>query len=469
MLIVNWPVSVAQAQCTSTDASTRSSQDGTSLLADFHVDLDEVTVSQVTSDHIQFALSFSVRANRDVSVRQVSFENMRLNELPFYAPPLEEHLKLIAGQRMALPYQVQATFYYRDLESLRPLELLVREGNVRVEGTLYVDLQLNLIDKAVLRARRGRMPLAVRKDISVEIPGGSMARTAALGVLSLASQALAKTEAAMVSRFSKESTWRHQLWRDYAPALLLANARFSVSDPAGIPFTVDCMGIGFRINEKHFLLPKAVVEPWKFDPEIAATIQRDGWKLDPLSVDLAVWSSEARLQTSAGALDVSTGFQQSQKQIKLILRPKDELETMFDSRAIGRPHKIRVHPRESAGNVVLFEFTDSANLAPLPPIKLDPSGSEASWDRLAVFRFPAGTRSKQAHPDLVFLTATRQGSTIRIATPIDYSGWGAPLISPLGIVGIVQDERTGLDLEQALRTLRLKPEAKYFSEAGKSR
>jgi hypothetical protein len=134
---------------------------------------------------------------------------------------------------------------------------------------------------------------------------------------------------------------------------------------------------------------------------------------------------------------------------------------------MGRPHKIRVHPRASVGNLVLFEFADSANLDPLPPLKLDPNGRETSWDRLAVFRFPAGTRNRLAHPDIVFLTATRQRSTIQMAMPIDYSGWGAPLISPLGIVGIVQDERTGLDLEQALRTLRLKPEPKDISEAGK--
>jgi len=468
MLVVSWPVSVAQAQCTSTDALASASQDGTSLVADFHVDLDEVKVSQVASDHIQFALSFSVRSNRDVSVRQVSFEKMRLNELPFYAPPLEEPLKLIAGQRFALPHQVQATFYYRDLESLRPLELLVREGNVRAEGTLYVDIQLNLIDKAVLLARRARLPLAMRKDMPVEIPGGAFARTAALGVLSLASQTLRKTDAAMVWSFSKASSWRQQLWRDYAPALLLANTRFSISDPSGIPYAVECMGTGFRINEKQFLLPKAVIEPWKFDPEIATTIQRDGWKLNPSSVDLGVWPSEARLQTSAGALDVSTGFQQSQKQIKLVLSPKDELETLFASRAMGRPHKIRVHARESVGNLVLFEFADSAIRDPLPSIRLDPTRREASWDRLAVFRFPAGTKSEQAHPDLVFLTATRQGSTIQMAMPIDYSGWGAPLISPLGIVGIVQDERTGIDLEQVLRTLRLKLEPKDTSENRKS-
>jgi hypothetical protein len=188
ILFLSWPVSVARAQCTSSGASTRSLQDETSPMADFHADLDQVTVSHVASDHIQLALSFSVLTDRDVSVREVSFANMRLNELPFYAPPLEDRLKLIAGQRLVLPHQVQATFYYRDLESLRPLELLVREGNARAEGTLYVDLQLNLIDKAVLLARRARMPLAVRKDLPVEIPGGALARTAALGVLSLASQ-----------------------------------------------------------------------------------------------------------------------------------------------------------------------------------------------------------------------------------------------------------------------------------------
>jgi hypothetical protein len=468
MLIVCWPVSVAQGQCTSVDASARAPQDTPSVLGDFHVDLDEVTVSQVASDHIQFALSFSVQANRDVSVRQISFENMRLNELPFYTPPLEEHLKLIAGQRLPLPRQIQAIFYYRDLESLRPLELLVREGNVRAEGTLYVDLQLNLIDKAVLLARRGRMPFAVQKDLSVEIPGGALARNAGLGVLSLASQTLGKTGAAITSRFSTESSWRQRLWSDYAPALLLADARFSVSDAAGMLYTLDCMGIGFRIGGKQFLLPKEVVEPWKFDPEIATTIQRDGWKLNPLSVDLTVWPSEAMLQTSAGTLDVSTGFQQTQNQFKLLLSPNDELETMFASRATGRPHKIRVHRRESAGNLVSFEFTDSAKHDPLPPIKFHPSGSETSWDRLAVFRFPAGARSKQAHPDLVFLAATRQGSTILLATPIDYSGWGAPLISPVGIVGIVQDERTGIDVEQALRTVRLKLEQNDISQDGKS-
>jgi len=197
------------------------------------------------------------------------------------------------------------------------VELLVREGNARAEGTLYVDLQLNLIDKAVLLARRVRMPLTVRKDLPVEIPGGTLARTAALGVLSLASQPFGKTQARDGIELLEGIKLAAALLRDYAPALLLANTRFSVSDPAGIPYVVECMGVGFRINVKQFLLPKAVIEPWKFDPEIAAIIQRERWKLDPLSVDLDVWPSEARLQTSAGGSMFPPGFSKSRSKSNL--------------------------------------------------------------------------------------------------------------------------------------------------------
>lgn len=60
-----------------------------------------------------------------------------------------------------------------------------------------------------------------------------------------------------------------------------------------------------------------------------------------------------------------------------------------------------------------------------------------------------------AHPDLIFVPAVREVSTIKLRVPVDSSALGTPLIDADGIIGLVDSEKTGIASSAALRLLEL--------------
>jgi len=53
------------------------------------------------------------------------------------------------------------------------------------------------------------------------------------------------------------------------PCLVLAHATYDLQDAAGNTFHFESTAMGFRIDGHQVLLPKSVLEPWKFDPYVA--------------------------------------------------------------------------------------------------------------------------------------------------------------------------------------------------------
>jgi hypothetical protein len=83
--------------------------------------------------------------------------------------------------------------------------------------------------------------------------------------------------------------------------------------------------------------------------------------------------------------------------------------------------------------------------------------TQASWESVAVYRFPGGTERKQLHPDLIFVPVAKENARLRLATSVDGSAWGAPLISPQGVIGVIQSESTGITWEDIQRVLLVSP------------
>ncbi|MFQ5926614.1 MAG: hypothetical protein ACE5MH_04175 [Terriglobia bacterium] len=418
--------------------------------------VEKIALAGVTTDHIELALTLVLTATRDATVRQISFEKLRLNDLPFYAAPVTERFQLAAGQRVPLPHPLELTVYYRDREAGRPLVVLLAESRIRIEGTAYLKVELGPLTKIFLFMRRARVPVTFRQEIPLELPGGELMRAAALKVVAEAGAALARVGAAVESGLARTSRWRGQLWRDYAPTLLFAYLRLTLRNKRGGRLRLECTGAGFRISPARFILSKELIEPWKFDPEIAATIKRERLRLDPASYDLWVWPANARLRTADSELDPTTAFRLSQRQIRLVRKPPDDRQKVWVPQPPHRPQKVELHRRTTPANLALFEFVELADAGKVVVATPDTETNTATWERLAVFRFPGGAGAEQARPDLVFLPAVRGGSEIRLGAPVDASAWGMPLIAPAGVVGVVQNETTGLVLKEAFRRLKLK-------------
>jgi hypothetical protein len=413
--------------------------------------LEKMTVADLARDHLRLALSLALLSRNDLAVRQITFESLRVNGIPFYAAPWTDRLQLLAKQRFEMPQPLQLTVYYRDADSLKPLTELAGQSKAHVEGTLYLDVELKALQKFFLMTGKARVPVSFAMDVPVEIPGGTIARAGAVRVLEAADIALQGARDKADSMLNAGLRWRGQLSREYAPAMLLAQSRFMLSGPHGDQVVFACTGAGFRVAPGRFILLKELVEPWKFDPEMAAAIKDDHFKMAPDSYDLSIWPADQ--SAGKGGTMGDPVARQSQKQIRVVSEPADDEDTVLVPRAEGHPKKTKVHRRESEANLVLLEFTGADATAAPKAMQGCPTDKLTSWESVAVYRFPGGTERKQPHPDLVFVSVTKDNARLKLATSVDGSAWGAPLISPQGVIGVVQSESSGITWEDIQRVL----------------
>jgi hypothetical protein len=55
---------------------------------------------------------------------------------------------------------------------------------------------------------------------------------------------------------------------------------------------------------------------------------------------------------------------------------------------------------------------------------------------------------------------TKENARLKFATSVDGSAWGAPLISPLGVIGVIESQSIGItweDIQRALPVSRAMP------------
>ena len=150
------------------------------------VSIDAVTLADVSSDRVRFDVQSHVTATRSLKIKQVRFEHMRLGHLPVYLGPLQQSLTLEKGNALNLP-SIPLTIYFRDLDSLEPLEEVVRNQEAVVEGNARVDLGLSL-ERILGGVAHADVPVKVTTP--VEIPGGVLGQAAALATLGTAQIAL---------------------------------------------------------------------------------------------------------------------------------------------------------------------------------------------------------------------------------------------------------------------------------------
>jgi hypothetical protein len=101
-----------------------------------------------------------------------------------------------------------------------------------------------------------------------------------------------------------------------------------------------------------------------------------------------------------------------------------------------------------------------------PDSKLDrlstaDNSSATDWNSVALFRFRDGVQNSPANPELIVVSARRNGNRIELGELVDSSAFGSPIVAPEGVIGIVQNQNSGVAWPEAARVLKLeKYEAK---------
>ncbi len=400
------------------------------------VSIDGVDLKDVSSDRIRFDVRSHVAASRKLRIKRVRFEQMRLGNLPIYLSPIEERLELEKGAAVTLP-RIPLTIYFRDLDSLDPLERAVRDGQATFEGKAHVDLDLNLLEQVVSRQWSARADMPIAMKIPVEVPGGMAGRTAALATLRAAQFAMNLGGSALHALRQSQKGWEEELRTRYASLLVVAESRYSLQlrNNQRADFTV--RGLGFRISEDKFVLTGEIIEPWKYDTEQAAALQTGAASLIEEGRDLLVWPSGEALNTSS-ARSLSGGM----IHVEHTSGKTEVAHVSSDEKSV----KVRLLRRDSDANYAVLRFTrpedarkdDKGSAIPLAPEQVRHS---QNWDRLTLFRVDDNGKL-----ELISTPAHREDGRILLEDPVDESTFGSLLIAPEGAVGMVQEERTGMVL-----------------------
>jgi hypothetical protein len=393
------------------------------------VSIDKIEVKDIAPDRIRFDIRSHVTADRKLGIKQVHFERMRLGSLPVYLSPIEEHLQLEKGAAITLP-AVPLTIYFRDLDSLEPLERAVQDGQATVSGKARVDLDLNLLERVISRQWGATADLPIAMSIPVEVPGGSIGKGAASAALRAAQLALNVGGSALNLLRQSQKNWEKELRAHYATSLVIAESRYSLRLRNGEVADFVVRGLGFRSSDTEFVLTGEMVEPWKYDVQVASALHSGEASLIAERRDLLVWPN-------GEDLNATTARSLSRNLIR-VERVAGKQENAYVA-AEGKSVKVPLAKRDADNNYALVRFLRPEDKGTAVHLAPEAARGNQNWERLTMFRL-----DDDGTLELISSPATRNRNRVLLEDSIDDHAFGSLLIAPEGAVGMVQDEHSGL-------------------------
>jgi hypothetical protein len=396
------------------------------------VSVKGLEITGASIDRVSLSVRSELTATRNLRLKRIRFERMRIGDVPVYLEPVEQRVDLAEGAPTALP-PIDVTVYFRDIASLEPLRKAVQAGQVTMTGSVRADLELSFLERLSMGDMSPAADVPLTTTVPLTVPGGVPGQSASLAALDLAAAAMALADTPLASLGRRAAQDGSDAAAAYLPGLLVAESRYALEQADGQRRDVQVAGLGFRISADEFVVPGELSEPWAYDIGVVTALQAQGAKLIREATDLRVWPA-GEPRTPASARTLASGA------IRQVRKPGGPEVTLVQ--VGGRLRRIRLARRDAEGNRAVYRLVAPGDRAAgLPLARLAP-GDEQTWERLLVFRVGLdGTVAPVAMP------ARREKARIVLRDPIDDRAFGSPLIAPDGVVGVLQDERGGVVLD----------------------
>jgi len=177
--------------------------------------------------------------------------------------------------------------------------------------------------------------------------------------------------------------------------------------------------------------------PWKYDAEFLDAVQSGAVKLVKNSLEMQlqpiVQGDPLRLSAKDFTVDV---------------RGAAEDDSVIA--VSGKHSKMKVFRRASPGTLAVLTLHAPPASQALPAASAVVAAQDG-WEHVAVFRLRVDAVTKQLSVDLMLLGARHEGQGIRLSEPVDAAVFGSPIVTPDGVIGLVQDEQTGAFLPTDLQ------------------
>jgi hypothetical protein len=336
-------------------------------------------------------------------------------------------MELKSGQEAMLP-AIAMTIYYRDLDTLEPLEEVVRNGEIRVRGRADADLDLSLLEKLALRRWSGHADVPIDDRIEVSLPGGFAGRAAALLALNAGEAAMDLAGSTLNALRITQRKWNGELKTEFGESLLIVESSYRMRTTEGQELAGNLRSLGFRIADGRVLITAETAEPWKYDVDTMESLRSKKATIIENSHNIAVWAPN-------GNIDSAASLANGRLRVEKIATSEESVIVRED----GKNRTVPVAKRDARSNYALLRFAEEQEKRGGIPV--EPTRADQMWDRVAVFKL-----NSDGTIETIFIPARRQGDRLILDTPVDDGTFGSPIVVPGGAIGMVQDEHSGMVL-----------------------
>ena len=399
----------------------------------------EIGVAEVDQTHIKVAVNLAMVPAQTVTLGNLRLCSLRLNGQPVFAEPLEQEILLKKGVQTALP-ALYVTVLYRDLYTVEPLSRMIETQSVHVEGEMVADLRLNFMEKLALGTQHPKVVISLDQAVPAATGTSALERNLALGVLSVVDIGLRNKAVAANLIPGSRPAWIGDLETQARASLFVVESSYKLVQGAQSN-AVYLSQLGFRIAPGVVVTTAEAQAPWKYDAEFQGAVSSGAAKMAKNSYEVVLYP----------VVRGSDPLKLSSKQFSLEVHGAPLQDQVTETGSAPGQVQVTVLRRVSPGSMVLLKLRGPASTPGLVAAPAAVAGQDR-WDEVVVFRQRSEPVTGKPFVEALVLAARREGKGIRLSEPVDAAAFGSPIVTRDGVLGMVQDERTGTFLASAMYT-----------------
>jgi hypothetical protein len=397
--------------------------------------IKNLSYQEINLERLVLNLYLSVKpVDRAATIQRIYFQDVRVNAVPVHLETFEQEFQLSKKEVIDLPAPLKCSIEFAELDSLKPVAEILAKDAIRITGENFVEVKLSGVEKLAMRTKQLVIPMALNQQVPLNLfSGNPLLQMAVDKILDTLSDPSSPAALALARDHSAKLTADQTLATAARPALYLLYCEYALVDPktqAAEKFSQS--GTGFVASpEGKLLTAKRVVQPWKFDPQIAFLIARYHLELDPKSYRLYAWPAGARVKSPDGGLDFQMAASSEKGTLKLLKTAPDRIEKKdYQDPDSGERATLELEA-EGENDLALLQLA-GANFKPLAFADSVAQTSEATPK--ALFGYPFGLSQSQADPRAVDVQATTENGAITLERLLNPGESGAPLLTAEGKV-----------------------------------
>jgi len=397
-----------------------------------------ISMVEIDTNHVRVSVNLTLVPSQSATLSDLRLCSLRLNGLPVFASPLEQEIVLKKDVSTALP-PLYITAMFRDLTTVQPLQKMVEKQSVHLQGVLMAAVQLTFMEKLALHTQHPEVAVALSQDVPAQIGSSPFERTMAIGILSVIDAGLQSNANAAKGALGMMPPWIGDLNKLAQTDLFEVESSYALTKgDASYPVLSD--RLGFLVASGKVVTTAEALEPWRYDAEFLGAVKSGGVKLVKKSQEIQLLPL------------VPNGpiLKQSANDFTVVARGNAEENPIT---AVSPSYgEVVVLRRAAPSSLAVISLHDPAAQ---PGLAVAPTAVAArdSWDQVAVFRLRLDSETRKVRSvEVLQLGARRNGKGIALTEPVDSEVFGSPIVTPDGVIGVVQDEQSGAFLPADLST-----------------